>query len=142
MTRNSCTGSAALYERAVAVLPGGVSRNTLFYDGPVLYASHGKGCRVVDVDGIERIDFANNVAAHIHGHAFKPIVRAVSEQLQRGTGFTMATEAEVQFAEHLCGRSAAFDKIRFVNSGTEAVMAGIKACRSPGARRLAWLMIW
>jgi glutamate-1-semialdehyde 2,1-aminomutase len=122
--------SAALFDRARQVLPGGVSRNTLLYGGPLLYAHHGKGCRVVDVDGVERIDFANNVASHIHGHAFEPIVRAVGEQLQRGTAFTMATEAEVRFAEHLCGRSPAFEKIRFLNSGTEAVMAGMKAARA------------
>lgn len=122
--------SALLFERAKKVLPGAVSRNTLLYDGPLRYVHHGKGCRVTDVDGIERIDFANNVAAHIHGHAFDPIVEAVTEQLQRGTAFTMATEAEVEFAEHLCGRSPAFDKIRFLNSGTEAVMAGMKAARA------------
>lgn len=122
--------SAALFERARKVLPGGVSRNTLLRGAHPLYVSYGKGCRVVDVDGVERIDFANNMASHIHGHAFAPIVSAVSEQLLRGSAFTMATEAEVRFAEHMCGRSPAFDKIRFVNSGTEAVMAGMKAARA------------
>jgi len=124
------TKSTDLYQRARAVLPGGVSRNTVLFDGPPIYVDHGKGCRVTDVDGVERIDFANNMASHIHGHAFPPIIAAVTEQLQRGTAFTMATEAEVRFAEHLCGRSANFDKIRFVNSGTEAVMAGMKAARA------------
>lgn len=125
-----CPKSAALFERAQKILPGGVSRNTLLRGAHPLYVSHGKGCRVVDVDGVERIDFANNVASLVHGHAFDPVVDAVSEQLRRGTAFTMATEAEVLFAEGLCGRSPAFDKIRFVNSGTEAVMAGIKAARA------------
>ncbi|MEX3007683.1 aspartate aminotransferase family protein [Hoeflea sp. TYP-13] len=130
MTAKTSSKSAMLFDRARRVLPGGVSRNTLLSDGPLRYVSHGKGCRVFDVDGTERLDFANNVAAHIHGHAYEPIVEAVAEQLRRGTAFTMATEAEVQFAEHLCGRSPAFDKIRFVNSGTEAVMAGMKAARA------------
>uniref|UniRef100_UPI003D1529BF aspartate aminotransferase family protein n=1 Tax=Sedimenticola sp. TaxID=1940285 RepID=UPI003D1529BF len=94
------------------------------------YVLKGKGCRVTDVDGVERIDFANNMASHIHGHAFEPIVEAVSKQLQCGTAFTLATEAEVTFAEHLCSRNPAFDKVRFVNSGTEAVMAGMKAARA------------
>ncbi len=92
------TRSQELFRQAERILPGGVSRNTLLYDGPVLYADHGKGCRVVDVDGVERIDFANNVASHIHGHAYGPIVEAVTEQLTRGTAFTMATEAEIRFA--------------------------------------------
>ncbi len=122
--------SAALFERAQKVLPGGVSRDTLKRGAHPLYVSHGKGCMVTDVDGVERIDFANNMASHIHGHAFGPIVEAVSRQLQLGTAFTMATEAEVLFAEQLCSRCDSFDKVRFMNSGTEAVMAGMKAARA------------
>ena len=128
MTTNS--KSEAMFERAQKVLPGGVSRNTLLRGAHPLYVKEGKGCRVVDVDGVERLDFANNMASHIHGHAYAPIVEAVSEQLKHGMAFTMATEQEVLFAEHMCGRSPSFDKIRFVNSGTEAVMAGMKAARA------------
>ncbi|PHS78229.1 MAG: aspartate aminotransferase family protein [Rhodospirillaceae bacterium] len=126
----SVSKSKALFERAQKVLPGGVSRNTLLRGAHPLYVQNGQGCVVTDVDGVERLDFANNMAAHIHGHAYEPIVEAVSEQLKRGTAFTMATEAEVLFGEHLCQRSENFDKIRFVNSGTEAVMAGLKAARA------------
>lgn len=130
MAKMGCANSAALFERARRILPGGVSRNTLLHGDHPLYADHASGCRIVDVDGVERIDFANNMAAHIHGHAFAPIVQAVSDQLKRGTAFTMGTEAEVVFAEHLCARVPGFDKIRFVNSGTEAVMTGLKAARA------------
>ncbi len=130
MTGNASPHSTAIFDRAKHVLPGGVSRNTLLHGNHPLYVDHGKGCRVVDVDGVERIDFANNMAAHVHGHAYGPIVEAVTKQLQRGSAFTMATEVEVQFAEHICSRSTSFDKLRFVNSGTEAVMAGMKAARA------------
>lgn len=122
--------SAALYERALRVLPGGVSRNTVLRDPHPLYADHAAGCRVTDVDGVERIDFANNMASLIHGHACPGIVRAVTAQLARGTAFTMATEVEVRYAEHLCGRAPSFEKIRFVNSGTEALMVALKAARA------------
>ncbi|HEC00516.1 MAG TPA: aspartate aminotransferase family protein [Sphingomonadales bacterium] len=122
--------SAALFKRAQKVLPGGVSRNTLLRGDHPLYVSHAKGCVITDVDGVERLDFANNMASHIHGHAFEPIVSAVSAQLAKGSAFTMATEAEILFAEHMVGRSPNFDKIRFMNSGTEAVMAGMKAARA------------
>jgi glutamate-1-semialdehyde 2,1-aminomutase len=54
----------------------------------------------------------------------------VTEQLKRGTAFTLATEQEIEYAEHMCGRSPAFEKIRFVNSGTEAVMHCLKASRA------------
>jgi len=124
------TVSETLYERACRVLPGGVSRNTVFRKPHPFYADKASGCRVTDVEGVERIDFANNMAALIHGHAHPSIVSAVSDQLHRGSAFTMATEAEIALAEHLCNRSRAFEKIRFMNSGTEAVMAGLKAARA------------
>ncbi|MEE8457321.1 MAG: aspartate aminotransferase family protein, partial [Acidimicrobiia bacterium] len=122
--------SALLYERALEVLPGGVSRNTVLRKPHPLYADHASGCRVTDIEGVERIDFANNMASLIHGHAHPAIVRAVTEQLRAGTAFTLATEVEIQFAEHLVGRNDAFDKVRFVNSGTEAVMGMLKAARA------------
>lgn len=122
--------SMKLFEQALEFLPGGVSRNTLLRDPHPYYVDHGAGCRVTDVDGNERIDFANNMASLIHGHAHPAIVEAVSKQLSRGTAFTMATEIEIEFARHLCGRSKSIDKIRFVNSGTEAVMAALKAARA------------
>ena len=122
--------SAALYERALRVLPGGVSRNTVLRTPHPLYADYASGCRVTDIEGVERIDFANNMASLIHGHAHPAIVAAVSEQLARGTAFMMATEIEVRYAEFLCDRVASFQKLRFVNSGTEAIMGAVKASRA------------
>lgn len=124
------TKSEALYERALRVMPGGVSRNTVLRKPHPLYASHGSGCRVTDVEGVECIDFANNMTALIHGHAHPVVVAAVTEQLQRGTAYTLATAAELDYAEYLCSRNPGFEKIRFVNSGTEAVMAMLKAARA------------
>lgn len=129
-TDTSISRSAALYERALKVLPGGVSRNTVLRDPCPAYASHGEGCRLIDIDGVSRIDFANNMCALIHGHADPDIVHAVTEQLKRGSAFTMATEVEVQYAEHLCSRNPGFEKLRFVNSGTEAIMVTLKASRA------------
>lgn len=119
-----------LYHQALEVIPGGVSRNTVFRKPFPHYAADASGCYVNGIDGARRIDFANNMAALIHGHAYPPIVEAVIEQLKKGTAYTMATEAEVKFAQLLCERSVGFEKIRFVNSGTEAVMASIKASRA------------
>ena len=122
--------SESIYADALNVLPGGVSRNTVFHKPYPHYVAGAQGCRVTDVDGTERIDFANNMASLIHGHAYPPVVEAVTEQLKRGTAYTLATEVEVRYAEHLCKRSESLEKIRFVNSGTEAVMAMIKAARA------------
>lgn len=122
--------SAVLYERALRILPGGVSRNTVLRKPYPLYVDHGAGCRVTDIEGVERIDFANNMASLIHGHAHPAVVDAVTGQLHKGTAFTLATEVEVRYAEHLTARNDGFEKIRFVNSGTEAVMATVKASRA------------
>lgn len=128
--------SAALYERALKTLPGGVSRNTVLRKPHPLYADRAQGCRVTDIEGVERIDFANNMASLIHGHAHPQVVHAVSEQLKRGTAFTLATEVEVRYAEELCARSPSFEKVRFVNSGTEAVMGAIRAARAFTGRHM------
>ncbi len=124
------SASASLYERALKILPGGVSRNTVLRKPHPLYAHHGTGARITDIEGVERIDFANNMASLIHGHAHPTVVAAVTEQLQRGTAFSEGTEIEVRFAEHLVSRCGSFEKLRFVNSGTEAVMSCLKAARA------------
>jgi glutamate-1-semialdehyde 2,1-aminomutase len=130
--------SEELFLLAKEFLAGGVSRNTLLREPHPLDVERGIGCRVLDIDGIERIDFANNMASLIHGHAHPAVVEALTEQARRGTAFTMATKIEVEYARHLCGRSPSFARIRFVNSGTEAVMAGMKAARAfTGRPRIA-----
>jgi len=127
---NYQSASEALYERALKVLPGGVSRNTVLRRPHPVYVDYGEGCRVTDVEGVERIDFANNMASLIHGHAHPVVVAAVTDQLGRGSAFTLATEVEIRFAEHIVGRNDGFEKVRFVNSGTEAVMGMLKAARA------------
>ncbi len=122
--------SADLFDRAQEVLAGGVSRNTLLRSPHPIYVERAGGCRIVDVDGAERIDFANNMAALIHGHAHPAVVEAITAQAQRGTAYTMATRIEIDFARQLEARVPSFERMRFMNSGTEAVMAGIKAARA------------
>ncbi|MCC6660422.1 MAG: aspartate aminotransferase family protein [Phycisphaerales bacterium] len=124
------TRSAELYRRACAVLPGGVSRNAVFRAPHPVYAERGSGCRVTDIDGVERLDFAGNMASLIHGHAFGPVVAAVTEQLRRGTAWNLGTRVEIEFAELLTGRAPGFERIRFVNSGTEAVLCALKVARA------------
>jgi len=122
--------SAALYERAQRILPGGVSRNTVLRSPHPLYTAHAQGCRVTDIEGVTRVDFSNNMASLLHGHAHPEVVAAVSEQLTRGSAFALATEVEVEYAEFLCARCPSLEKLRFVNSGTEAVMGMLKASRA------------
>lgn len=128
MSENS--KSEGIYRQACEVIPGGVSRNTVFRKPFPHYADKAAGCYITDIDGTRRIDFANNMAALIHGHAHPAIVDAVTRQIQKGTAYTLASEIEVAFAQLLSKRVRGFEKIRFVNSGTEAVMAMIKASRA------------
>ena len=127
---SSNSQSAALYQRALKVMPGGCSRNTVLRQPYPFYVEKGEGCYVTDIEGVKRIDFANNMASLIHGHADPLVLSAVQDQLLKGSAFTMATEVEVRYAEHMCKRNSGFEKIRFVNSGTEAVMAALKAARA------------
>lgn len=130
--------SAELWRQGQQVIAGGVSRNTLLREPHPLYVARGEGCHIIDADGVERLDFANNMASLIHGHAHPAIVEALSAQVRRGTAFTMATEVEIRLARHLCRRAEGFDRIRFMNSGTEAIMAALKAARAfTGRPRIA-----
>lgn len=122
--------SAELYQRALGIMPGGCSRNTVLRKPHPVYAVSGKGCWVTDIEGKKRIDFSNNMASLIHGHAHPKVVEAVSAQLAKGSAFALATEQEILYAEHLLSRNDDFEKIRFANSGTEAVMACLKAARA------------
>lgn len=119
-----------LYDRAVKVLPGGISRNIVYRQPHPHYVASARGCYIRDINGVERIDFVNNIASLILGHAHPAIISAVYEQMNKGTAFALGTEAEIKMAENLCRRVPGFEKIRFMNSGTEAVMALIRAARA------------
>ena len=130
--------SRALFERARQVIPGGTSKANFHIHPHPFYLTEGHGCRVTDADGVERLDAINNFTALIHGHAFPPLVEAVSRQLARGTAFAASTPEEVALAELLVERVPGLERIRFGNSGTEAVMMAIKAARAyTGRDRIA-----
>jgi glutamate-1-semialdehyde 2,1-aminomutase len=130
--------SRALFERARQVIPGGTSKANFHVRPHPFYLTGGHGCRVTDADGVERLDAVNNFTALIHGHAFPPLVEAVSRQLARGTAFAASTPEEVALAELLVSRVPGLERIRFGNSGTEAVMMAIKAARAyTGRDRIA-----
>jgi glutamate-1-semialdehyde 2,1-aminomutase len=132
------SASARLYERARRVIPGGTSKANMHMRPHPCYVAYGTGCRVTDVDGVERLDAINNFTALIHGHGFPPIVEAVTRQVSRGTAFATSTPEEVALAELLVSRVPALERVRFGNSGTEAVMMAIKAARAfTGRDRIA-----
>jgi len=122
--------SARLYERARAVLPDGGSRTSIRMLPYPLYLASARGKHVVDVDGNEYVDLNNNFTSLIHGHSHPALVDAVHAQLARGSAYSFLNEAEVELAELLCSRVSGFEQIRFMNSGTEAVMNAVKVARA------------
>lgn len=122
--------SAALYQRALNVLPGGNSRHTVYFPPYPLYAVRGQGARVWDADGVERIDLINNYSSLIHGHNHPRIVEAIINQASQLLSIALPTEQEIALAEIVCERLPGVDQIRFCNSGTEGVMFAIKAARA------------
>lgn len=126
----SSSKSAELYNRARRVIPDGASRSTVLIKPHPVYVAEGEGAWVTDVDGNRYLDCNNNFTSIILGHADPQVERAVQAQMKKGTAFSFATELEIELAELLCARTPSFEKIRFCNSGTEAVMGMIKAARA------------
>src|SRR5437879_11808350 len=127
--RKTTPGSRALHEKAQAVMPGGTTRTTTYFDPYPLFIERGEGCRVWDVDGAERIDMLGTYTAMILGHAHPKVVEAIRRQAARGTGFAAANQVEVGLATLLCERVPSLDAVRFCNSGTEATMFAMRLPR-------------
>ncbi|MER8792394.1 aspartate aminotransferase family protein [Mesorhizobium sp. M0983] len=130
LTGRNLFRSAELFGRGQRVITGGNARLTIFQRPHPIYFTKGIGVHLVDVDGNTYLDFLNNFTALIHGHGCRPVLDRLHHQLEMGISFSGPTELEVEFAELLCDRVPYFDQVRFVNSGTEAVMYTIKAARA------------
>lgn len=128
--------SAQLFERGRRVMPGGNSRSGVMFDPYPLYAARAEGCRVTDVDGVERIDFVNNWSSLIHGHGNRKVLDAIAAQSERMLAVGAPTEVEIELAELLCERLPGVDQIRFSNSGSEGVLMAIRAARAFTGRTL------
>ena len=132
------SATASLYEEARRYIPGGTSRIHYYFQPYPIYAQRGSGCYLTDVEGVERLDFLNNMTSLIHGHANPAINQALIEQIGRGTAFSEPSEPELELAKLLIGRVKSLERIRFSNSGTESVMMAIKLARAfTGRSRLA-----
>jgi glutamate-1-semialdehyde 2,1-aminomutase len=129
---------AEWYQEAIRYIPAGTSKANLYMRPHPLYIRSGDGCYVTDLEGVVRLDCLNAFTALIHGHAFPPIVEAVTAQLARGSNFAFSTPEELELAKLLVARVPGMERVRFFNSGTEAVMMAIKAARAfTGRDRIA-----
>ncbi|WP_178989970.1 glutamate-1-semialdehyde 2,1-aminomutase [Winogradskyella schleiferi] len=124
--------SSALFKEAQKVIPGGVNSPVRAFNavgGTPIFAKSAKGAYVYDEDGNRFIDYINSWGPMLLGHAFPPVVDAVIEKTKQGTSFGMPTAIETEIAELAVSMVPNIDKIRFVNSGTEACMSAIRLAR-------------
>jgi glutamate-1-semialdehyde 2,1-aminomutase len=125
--------SAALFDRAMRVLPMGVSSNFQAADPYPIYLARGEGSNVWDVDGNEYVDFHSGFGVNVVGHAHPKIVEALSHAVRNGIHFAVTTEVTVALAEEMCRRFR-LEQVRFVNSGTEATMDAVRVARAATGR--------
>jgi glutamate-1-semialdehyde 2,1-aminomutase len=135
----SIANSEAAFLRAKQLMPGGVSspvRSFKGVGGTPIFVREGEGCVVTDVDGNQYIDFIASYGPLIAGHANERVVAALSKAIGRGTSFGMPTEAESQLAGLILSALPGMERVRFVNSGTEATMSAIRLARAVTGRDL------
>ena len=124
--------SSQLFKEANAVIPGGVNSPVRAFKavgGTPIFVQKAEGPYLYDEDGNRLIDYINSWGPMILGHAYKPVVDAVVEKAKKGTSFGMPTEIETQIAALAISMVPSIDKIRFVNSGTEACMSAVRLAR-------------
>ncbi|WP_374505718.1 glutamate-1-semialdehyde 2,1-aminomutase [Flavobacterium sp.] len=124
--------SSQLFAEAEKVIPGGVNSPVRAFKavgGTPIFVKSAKGAYLYDEDGNRLIDYINSWGPMVLGHAFEPVVEAVVAKTKLGTSFGMPTELETQIAALAVSMVPNIDKIRFVNSGTEACMSAIRLAR-------------
>ena len=124
--------SSELFASAQKVIPGGVNSPVRAFKavgGEPIFIEKAEGAYIYDEDGNKLIDYINSWGPMILGHAHKPVVEAVVEKARKGTSFGTPTEIETKIAELAVKMVPNIDKIRFVNSGTEACMSAVRLAR-------------
>ena len=134
--------SAQLFSRARSVIPGGVNSPVRAFrnvDGDPFFVQSAKGAYITDADGRQLIDYIGTWGPAILGHAPQPVLDAVHAAVDRGLGYGIPAPAEVDMAEMITDMVPSVEKVRMVNSGTEATMFLL---RLPCLPRYAVLPVW
>jgi glutamate-1-semialdehyde 2,1-aminomutase len=124
--------SSSLFQDAQKVIPGGVNSPVRAFKsvgGTPIFVDTAKGAYLYDVDGNRLIDYISSWGPMILGHVYEPVIEALSQRAKKGTSFGMPTALETEIAELAIAMIPNMDKIRFVNSGTEACMSAVRLAR-------------
>ena len=133
MPSSTSGSSRRLFARARRVLPGGVNSPVRAFkavQGQPPFIARGTGAHITDVDGRRYIDYVMSWGPLIHGHAPAGLTKALVTATKRGTSFGAPTALEVQLAERVCSLVPSIERVRFVNSGTEATMTALRLARA------------
>lgn len=122
--------SEELFVDAKNYLPGGVDSPVRAFKPYPFFAKKGEGSRIFDVDGNSYIDYCLAYGPLVLGHAYPPVVNAVTDQLHKGSAYGVPTENEIKLAKEVIKRIPCAEMVRFVNSGTEATMSAIRLARA------------
>ena len=125
--------SQKLYEKGLVNLVGAVNspvRAFTSVGGNPLFIKRGRGSQIIDVDGNKYVDLVLSYGPMIIGHRHKKVQKAVHKALKNGYSFGASTENEITLAKIVCDAFPGMDKVRFVNSGTEAVLSGVRLARA------------
>ncbi len=131
------SASEALFDRAKKLIPGGVNSPVRAFrgvGGTPRFIARGEGARVFDEDGRSYIDFIGSWGPLILGHLHSAVVTAIHEQIENGASFGAPTRLEVEMAEQVVAAVPSLERVRMVNSGTEATMAAIRVARGATGR--------
>jgi len=126
------TKSEALFAEALKYIPGGVNSPVRAFravGGQPFFVNKAKGAHVLDVDGIELVDYVGTWGPAILGHAHPKIIQAVKNTAEQGTSFGIPNPLEVEMARQVCAAVPGLEKVRMCNSGTEACMSAIRLAR-------------
>jgi glutamate-1-semialdehyde 2,1-aminomutase len=129
--------SAALFDRALHVIPGGVNSPVRAFravGGTPIFVSRAEGARLYGADGRRYTDYVGSWGPMILGHANASVVAAIAQAAARGTSYGAPTELEVRFAERICELYPSIDMVRAVSSGTEATMSALRVARGYAGR--------
>jgi glutamate-1-semialdehyde 2,1-aminomutase len=121
--------SKILFEKAKKLIPGGVNSPVRAFKPYPFFTAYAKGSKIYDIDENAYIDYCMAYGALILGHAYPEIIEAIKQQLEKGTIYGTPTEIEVEFAELITKTVPSIEKIRLVNTGTEATMHAIRLAR-------------
>jgi glutamate-1-semialdehyde 2,1-aminomutase len=133
---NRTVASEALWRRASEVFPQGISGAAKYYAPYPVFIRSAAGSRIVDIDGNDYVDLLMGAGPMLFGHGHPGIVEAVREQVARMTNPMMPIESAVELAERIRGHMTYFERLRFVNTGSEATRSAIRVARAATGRDL------